>query len=170
MNIYLKHSGAIGTPCSASGMGSASLPAIVRGAPLEFTLKPVGFEFPQCGTWTFVFNDEFGKNTAKLIASEVTHSAAGIAVSVAETDTAESAAWIGVKPSGQLHGELTGFNGNGEIAFRLQILNWTYRNELGQGTPTPGPVAEQYYSKTEIDAKFGDIDSILDELNGEVIE
>ena len=59
-DIFLKIAGSLVTACPASGMGNAPLPVIVRGAPLEFTLKPVGFTFPACDTWTFIFNDRFG--------------------------------------------------------------------------------------------------------------
>ena len=142
--ILLKLSGTRGIPCGASGLGITAPPEIICGAPLAFRITPVGFEFPACaGGWTMIWNDRFDDSTAKMIASRVEYlpESGAIAVEVTETNTVESAAWIGMKPAAPIHAELTGFDAAGAVAFRLQILNWTYRNELGAGTPSPYPLS-----------------------------
>lgn len=141
-------------------------------------LDPVPIEtFANIAAWAFVMDDDFNDETAlKIVADNDQIDVIAGTESTTDPDTGETitqdyteflvpisnmnsealAAWLGTSESkGNLIGELTGYDGNGDSVFALQIKGFTVRNRL-YGSGEPSENVNEYLTIDEARAMFAD--------------
>jgi len=152
-------------------------------------LDPVPIEtFANIAAWAFVMDDDFDDVTAlKIVADNDQIGVISGTETTTDPDTGETttqdyteflipisnmnsealAAWLGTSESkGSLIGELTGYDGDGNSVFVLQIKDFTVRNRL-YGSGEPSENVDEYLTLSEARALFAedltttDVDSMI---------
>ena len=141
-------------------------------------LDPVPLDtFANIRAWAFVMDDDFNdETTLKIVADNdgitvtsetetttdpdtgatITRTYTQFSIPISEMNSAALAAWLGTSESkGSLIGELTGYDGNGDSVFVLQIKGFTVRNRL-YGSGEPSENVNEYLTIDEARAMFAD--------------
>lgn len=141
-------------------------------------LDPVPLDtFANIRAWAFVMDDDFNdETTLKIVADNeaidvtsetetttdpdtgepITRTYTQFSIPISEMNSAALAAWLGTSESkGNLIGELTGYDGNGDSVFALQIKGFTVRNRL-YGSGEPSENVNEYLTIDEARAMFAD--------------
>jgi len=141
-------------------------------------LDPVPIEtFANIAAWAFVMDDDFNDETAlKIVADNdqidvitgtetttdpdtgetTTQNYTEFLIPISNMNSEALVAWLGTSESkGSLIGELTGYDGDGNSVFVLQIKDFTVRNRL-YGSGEPSENATEYLTIDEARAMFAD--------------
>lgn len=151
-------------------------------------LDPVPIEtFVNIAAWAFVMDDDFNDETAlKIVADNdqidviagtesttdptgetITQNYTEFLIPISNMNSEALAAWLGTSESkGSLIGELTGYDGDGNSVFVLQIKDFTVRNRL-YGSGEPSENVDEYLTLSEARALLAedltttDVDSMI---------
>ena len=163
IKLYVAANGALGVIRDYANAKNASAPTLVRGCEAMLRLRlfantdgntpyPID-QLQNIAAWKWVMDSDFNSKTAyKLVADnsnitvesvtetieESELSFTEVSIPLTSTNTDALAEWLGTnKSQSGLHGELVGYDSNGDDIFVLQVENFTFRNRITSlGDPT----------------------------------